>query len=72
MPLPGFITFAIYCTIVAVLKLFVIKGMYAPYALLFGGALVEFALTAASLGAVDVKLKSITSVATRLLQSTTS
>lgn len=71
MPLPGLITFAIYCVIVVLAKIFVIKGMYVPYALLFGGAIVEFVLLAAALGVTDIKLNNITTTTARLLQTAT-
>lgn len=40
IPLPGLITFGLWVAIIVGLKLFVNKGIYVPYALLFGGALI--------------------------------
>lgn len=67
IPLPGFLTFAIWCLVVALVKIFLIKGVYVPYTLLFGGALIQFVILAASLGSVDAKIKSLASA--RLLQT---
>jgi hypothetical protein len=38
--LPGVITFVLWAGIIVGLKLFFIKGIYVPYALLFAGALI--------------------------------
>jgi hypothetical protein len=68
MPLPATVSFVIWFGIITVLKQFIIDKMYAPYALLVGGAIISFTELVALLGITTGK---VINVSSRLLAAST-
>lgn len=69
MPLPGFITCALWAIVVVALKILVLPKTFLPYALFYGGALVELILLWSAFGVALNQVSSYSSAA-RLLAAT--